>query len=781
MRAVFYTSVSAIGLAFTAPAYAQDISDSDTGATSAANEADPDELGANVILVTAQRRSERLQDVPIAISAYSSEKRDDLGILSVQDIAKFTPGASFSEFPNRFFLRGVGRFTNQLGTDPGVATYVDGFYTSETQAIAGSPIQIERVEVLRGPQGTLFGRNAIGGAVNVISKRPTDDFELEVRMGLGSFDLITGSAAISGPITDGLRFRVSGSSAYQGDGLLDNISGDDAYYRVNTDLIEGQLEADLGSRGEAWVKYQYFTADNGPTLNNQIDPFGTTTFFSGSSLVPSPTFGFTVPNPGADDLFKADLDFAGFERIPDSHQVVGSLSWDFGGVTAKYIGGYQTFDFIRSIDADGTSRAGYLAPDGTFISSFLVNDITTSKEFYSHELTLTSNTDGPFQYILGAYYYNEDETQGFVTRSPNQPELGFILAPPTFATGFPNPDRSFVDLRARQQNESYAFFGQVDIELTPEINLTGGLRYTKDKKDGFESRENFLFNPFIVPGFGLDVTPALSEQDRSGEWDAVTGKVGVAWQPNRTTNMYASYSRGYKAGGFNLFSFTDEVQEESIDAFEVGLKKSIPGLLEANLAAFYYDYRDLQVPVRFVDVVILQNFVNAPRARSFGAEAELVLTPTDSLQFILSYSYLNAEFREFSGFLDITNPGAGPQDLRGNSLPQAPEHKVTFNASNRFDLGGGISITPVATLNYTDEQFFSPFTTDFFRADDFLRADFRLIVKSDDGLQLNAFVNNAFNERSFNGFDVGGEAGGFARLVTFNLPRTYGIELIGKF
>ena len=158
------------------------------------------------IIVTAQRREERLQDVPVAISAYDAQKRDDLGIETVQDVAKFTPSVSFSEFPNRFFVRGIGRYTNQLGSDPGVATYVDGFYTSETTAIGSSPILIDRIEVLRGPQGTLYGRNSIGGAVNVVSNMPTDTLTGQVRIDAGNYMAFGGAASVSGPITDWLRF-----------------------------------------------------------------------------------------------------------------------------------------------------------------------------------------------------------------------------------------------------------------------------------------------------------------------------------------------------------------------------------------------------------------------------------------------------------------------------------------------------------------------------------------------------------------------------------------------
>ena len=774
-------------------------------------------VGTTDIIVTAQRRAERLQEVPVAISAYNGEKRDELGINSVQDIAKYTPGVSFSEFPNRLFIRGVGRYTNQLGSDPGVATYVDGVYTSETTAIGSSPILVDRIEVLRGPQGTLYGRNAIAGAVNVISNRPTRDYEAEVRAGVSNYRNGFGAAAVSGPITDWLRFRLTGGASTQGKGYLksDSSTGD---YRTQFQLLEAQLEADVTSRFNVWAKYQYYNQENTPVLNNQIDPYDTSDYFTGSSLVPSPTYGIKTANPGASDIFHASLNYPGYERVRNANQVVVNASYDFGGLIAKYIFGYQSSDYSRSEDYDRTARNSY-SFFGFPVASNLINNITDDKRNYSHELNLTSDTSGPLKFIGGLYYYHERETQTYTLLDPGQAQLANVVTPaftltpafvPIFATGAANPDRSFLNLAARQTAKSYAAYGQVDYKVVPTVTLTGGLRYTRDEKHGFESRRYILFAPFVgpqlaqsfygavpaipasfLPSLGnaintafytsaFDVTPTLAQRDVSNHWQALTGKAGVAFDPDPTTNLYASYSRGYKSGGYNLYNFNDPVKKEQLNAYEVGLKKTLPGRIQANLAAFYYDYHNLQIPVSFINVILQQNFVNAPRARSYGAEAELTWAPTDALQFLVSYSYLDATLREFNGYVDVTDPAAGNQNLRGNRLPQSPRNKVTGNVLYRFDLGA-LTATPIATVNYTGKQYFAPFTTATYEQPSYVRADFRLVFESKDGIQLNLYVDNAFNERSFNGFQLGPEASGFARQVTFNLPRTYGMQLIAKF
>ena len=771
------------------------------------------------VIVTAQRRAERLVEVPIAVSAYGDTKRDLLGIESAQDIARYTPGVSFSEFPNRLFVRGVGRFTNQLGSDPGVATYVDGFYTSETTALGSSPIQVDRIEVLRGPQGTLYGRNSIGGAVNIVSQRPTREQTAEVRMIASNYETVAGAASVAGPITDWLRYRGTAVAYNQNRGFLKNDAGGNDY-RTRFQVLEGQLEGDVGSRGNLWVKYQYFNQDNRPVLNTQIDPYNTTNYFTGSSLIPSPTNGITTANPGASDIFRASLNYPGYERVRNANQVVVNASWDFGGLIAKYIGGYQSFDFSRSEDYDRTSRNSY-SFFGRTVASNLINNITDRKRFYSHELNFASDTDGPLKFLGGLYYYHEKERQTYDLLSPDQPQLARVLTPaftltpafvPVFATAAANPDRAYLNLAARQRSRSYAAYGQVDYKIVPTVTLTGGLRYTRDEKTGFESRRYVIFGPFLGAGLAqsfygsvaaipasflptlataldnalltssFDVTPAVAARTVKNDWEALSGKAGIAWEPDRDTNLYATYSRGYKAGGYNLYNFTDAVKKETLNAYEVGLKKTLPGRISANFAGFYYDYHNIQVPVSFINVVLQSNFVNAPRARTIGAEAEVTWAPTDTLQLLVSYSYLDSEFRRFNGFLDVTNPAAGNQNLRGNRIPQSPRNKVTANILNRFDIGGGASLTPIATVNYTSAQYFAPFTTAKYRQGGYTRADFRLVFQEGSGrIQLNGFLNNAFNERSFNGFQLGPEASGFARQVTFNLPRTYGLQLIGKF
>ena len=216
------------------------------------------------LVVTAEKREQSLQDVPVAISAYSSETRDLLGINSVQDITNFTPGLAYDNGTDRITLRGVGRSTNVHAADGAVAIYSDGIYTSSSFEASKQPLFIDRVEVLRGPQGTLYGRNSIGGAINVLSKRPTHDFTAEVRATYGNYNYGVLAGTISGPITEGLRYRVNAQWEKQTDGWYQNtaVGGRDGGNIIDQTYFEAQLAADFGDHAEGWIKLSNFAWNN---------------------------------------------------------------------------------------------------------------------------------------------------------------------------------------------------------------------------------------------------------------------------------------------------------------------------------------------------------------------------------------------------------------------------------------------------------------------------------------------------------------------------------------
>ena len=428
------------------------------------------------VVVTAQKRSESLQDVPVAVSAYTSETRDLFGVNTIGDLTDFTPGLSYATTLDRMSLRGIGRLTNNYGSDPGIATYSDGFYTASNVEAGKRSIHTERIEVLRGPQGTLYGRNSIGGALNVISKRPTDTWQGEVRAVAGNYDMQIFDGAISGPITDWLRFKASGSTGGQGEGFFRDEDGGPSEGNVGDDLyVEGQLEFNIGDAVEGWFKYGHSEWNQRRRSLRRITPAGhlaallrrpvpdddlqrtagaslrplTPGFPTGLPNVSLATPPFTTTNPSLRDQRHFNTDTPFETNLDNVHIYTLELIWHTGFADVKYVGGYQGYTYTQESDFDGTSRgrrtrswsaAVRARRSGAGPAADAVHDFPQvrafyqeDKEYYSNEINLISTHDGPFQWILGLYQYHEQVYQFAGVNAPNQPQLDQPRASATVA------------------------------------------------------------------------------------------------------------------------------------------------------------------------------------------------------------------------------------------------------------------------------------------------------------------------------------------------------------
>lgn len=733
------------------------------------------------LVVTAQKRAENLQDVPVAISAFTDKQRDLLGINTAQDIAKFTPGMAYVDFPNRIVLRGVGRVTNSLGSDPGVATYYDGVYNSESWALAQPSLLVERIEVLRGPQGTLYGRNSIGGAINVISKRPTSDFQGQINQTFSSYDSLRTTAFVSGPIAEGLGYRLSGDFSRQ-PAYVTNLAGGDLG-GIERTYLEGQLQAELGSI-RAWAKYAYTTQEGSGAPPTRRAPYDTVTF---SGLVPNPTFGYAKPSPGLTDFYTVDIDHPGRAKRDNDHQLSTEVVWDLGTTTLKYVGGYAQYSvFVYGGDVDASSRASFTDPvSGALVSANHLNDLGEHKKWWSNELNWSSSGDGPLRWILGLYQYDEKIRQPFELYSPDQRELTTATLSSATFTPLPNPRGDFYFQEGTMKARTFAVYGQADYEFAPNWTVTAGLRYTWDDKEGFETQRIVFFDPRVTPGFALQLTPDNHTRSLENDWSGGTGRLGLQWEPQEDTLVYANISNGYKSGGYNLGQFLDTVGPEHITALEGGLKKTIGGNLQINAAVFYYEYKDLQVLSNFCLVfaggvcsLSQQKYLNAPEARSYGFEAETIWRPTSQLQLLFNYSFLDAEFRKFSGVANPQNPSSPPLDLAGTSMPLSPRNKVTVNAVYTLDFTPG-ALSLSGTYAWTDRLHYDLFDTPLYQAKARGEASFRATWRdAEDRFTLIGFVNNAFDEEGFSNLAVVPTGPGtYGRSLTTTLPRIVGVEL----
>lgn len=863
------------------------------------------------ILITAEKRDASLQDTPIAVTAVTSETRDLLGIITIQDITNFTPGLSYSTGLDRSSLRGLGRFTNNQGSEGAVAIYSDGVYTSSTFEAGKAPIFVERTEVLRGPQGTYYGRNSIGGTINIISRRPTDDWYAEVRAVVANYQYTDFSAAISGPITDWLRFRIAGEKLDQRDGYFTNTSAlgnasegnvRDQYY------VEGQLEFNIGEAFEGWFKFASMEWENdngGPGQRGaySLAPWNTTvigaTNIATSSIFPNPIFGYIGANPSLTDPRLYQANTAGRITMDDAKIFAGELIWHASGFDVKYVGGFDSYIYNLTTDVDDTAATGsYAYPGsatqgaGTQVFRTVTNLYTEDKQWTSHEINIISTGDGNLQWVVGAYLYHESNNYTRLdVRVPEQTQLAnpassyaFCAAAPvdtnadgildffpavtspilggaavnvpacngnTFANvnvvaAAPNPLRRYFYNHFDGTGDSWAGFAQVDWQATDTLKFTAGVRYTHDEKLVVEQARAICFlqtlcsftAPFVGPAISYDASgnpvaasllgmsytstdPAILVQSHvnaagnvertlSDSWSAVTGTLGLDWTPNDDTLIYAKYTRGYKAGGFNAGSIAADpsTDPEFVNAYEIGLKRNWGRVFQMNASVFYYDYLNAQAPLLVSTAGgDRTDFLNIPKSRSVGFELETVWSPIQNLQILFNYALLDAKITESGCFVDPNDPTAlqpdatpyavstptcpvtvssRPQNLAGNRLPSSPLNRFTLNVNYRFEFDAG-SLTTSATWVYRANTYYSIFNRFYNEAPDYTQTDFRATwTDTDNKYSIIAYLRNAFNEEGYDGaasslYSASPGVTAFSRTLTLTPPRTYGVEFQYRF
>jgi iron complex outermembrane recepter protein len=494
--------------------------------------ASAEEGGIQEIVVTAQKRAENLEQVAVSVTAVTSKERDLIGIESFQDITNFTPGLAYNTYLDRAFIRGIGRETNNLGSQPGVATYSDGAFNTSVVAASGDSMFLDRVEVLRGPQGTLYGRNSIGGTINSISKRPTSDWEAEIRANVGNYGLHDFEGMVSGPISDTMRFRFAGYRNTQDNGYFRNLyNGNETGGYGNYFYWEAQLEWDISPNVEGWLKVGQLGYNQSYLFTNTNGSYDYAAFAPsvGNNLFPGPAFGLTLPgytptnaatqNPGIYDIRDYSNNETSNARLTRTYQVSPQFIWHTPwAADVKYVGGYTTYNYQLYQDNDGTSVNSYAFPTvyipgvtpaacgGVACPPLIVYPVYNSgymenKKYWSNEINVTSHSDSNLQWIAGLYQYQEKFNQPVNVQDSaqaTQPQLfggscpagvGCISNPyNTFVTGLaaPNPNDNYYYANADMHGNSYAAFVQTDWKFLPTWKLTTGVRYTEDYLAGTE-------------------------------------------------------------------------------------------------------------------------------------------------------------------------------------------------------------------------------------------------------------------------------------------------------
>ncbi|MBI1360966.1 MAG: TonB-dependent receptor [Alphaproteobacteria bacterium] len=852
-------SMMALGMAL--PAFAQTPADQAPPQSAAAAA----ERGSDVIIVTANKREESVQDIPVAVTAISSQKKEELGIISVTDLTNVTPGLSYTPGNERVTLRGIGRLTNSFGADPGVANYNDGIYTAFAVFAGKDPLLIDRVEVLRGPQGTLYGRNAIGGAINTISKRPTDTFQTDVVLGAGNDDYKKAGAAVSGPITDWLRYRAAGFYEYRG-GIDPNYgqNGEKVGWEINDKYLELQLEGNVGDRFKWWFKTADLSYDKAGPPGGRTATFSTAPYltnvpsawFVAGGLTPNSAYAYTADpsiisytqggtrhdNPFAtngEHAYNTNLQNTAHLPAYDEYILEATYSTDWFDV--KYTGGYTYYDYTLDSDPDGTpitsvtynsiapsagvvagcrsiigfpvSISGACASLGSTPKTLhpdVLNVYEESRAFFSNELNLISTTSGPLQWIAGVYQYQENSKQpGQVQYLPDEP-LANVLIDPVLGP-ISNPDHMLQKFSNTSLFNAYGVYGQSDYSFNDKWKATVGLRWTYDEKKSQE--EGFLACYIIC---GLDYYnytrtaygplaeyvdgQGVAHRNLKNNSSAITGMFNLEYRPVPDSLLFAKYSRGYKAGGFNNLGFAAAPYTESeyVDAYEGGWKQTWANWhLTTDAALFYYNYKDMQAPLSVitnqgqVGSTAYTAFINVPKAESKGFELETNWNPIEPLNIGLTYAYLDATVTDTGGNLYIDSsrmPGLNPVtnlnnqavDVTGNQLAQSPKHKASLNAAYRIDMADGSYFLPTVSYSWRDIFYDSFFNSYLEKSPSYTNLDARLNWYSASGRYgLTFWVRNALDSdqtTSISSSSYRVQDGGMYQGYSFAQPRTFGVD-----
>jgi iron complex outermembrane recepter protein len=668
-------------------------------ATAFAQTAAADSSGISEIVVTAQRREENLQNVPISVSAFGAEEISKKGLTDVSRLEGLVPGFTFgrSGVDARPAIRGVRTESVDVNADTTIGFFIDGIYQSRSSQGALGFVDLERVEVQRGPQGTLYGRNTFGGNVSLFTAQPSTDKFMgggDITVGQNAQIRVTGFA--NAPLSDTVAIRIAGGYE-KSNGWVKNVNpaggnlfdDDNTYLRAAIkfqpdDRMTATFKFDYAARGGAGgsafgykLVGSYFYTPTNAQLFNATPVILNTRGGNRDGVVDAPlTIDNGVPIFAAGDPYRIDNDYRGLLSLKN-YSGTANFAYDFGPVTLKSITGYTDFKTTRTQDTDFSGNQ--IGADYQF----------TSAKTYSQEVQLLSNGKGPLEYVLGAYYFKDKLNGTFINQQFDQ-----IIRNVT-----PNITRARAGgfyQQLRGETRSLAFYGQASYAITEQLKLTGGVRWTRDKKDfkfananailpllggtaidgtaitlatgpipessfgvkGGATNCTYVTIPLPQPGFrclAANTTIFNGATFNTATFEKITWRAGLDYQVTDKSLLYVSASTGFSSGGFNgsqaaaaLGRATFEPQ--TVTAFELGSKNRFAdNTIQLNLSLFYNKYSGLQeqrqIPTGNTTLSIIEN---SGKARSYGAELEAIWRPVSALTFNLSYAYLNAKYTQYN-------------------------------------------------------------------------------------------------------------------------------------
>jgi iron complex outermembrane recepter protein len=701
------------------------------------------------IIVTAQKREERLQDVPISVSVLQSQDLIRLRYTTTEDLQYLVPSLNYTTqvgFADPF-LRGIGTDINLPGSDPDVATYQDGVFLANDQSVITSLLGTERVEVLVGPQGTLYGRNAVGGAINVITMTPTDVPDADLTVGTGNYHRYEGAGHVSGPLAANLD-----------GGLYFAADQEDSYYQSQTPTTARSYAGVTPSHESRWGVRGKLVFEEGPLkLTGSLE-------HSENKSMEQGVFHNIQPN-GLGVELGAPFNTRPYYSTADGAEGVNGEStlailreeYDLGGPRLLGISAYRRFDSSFATDDDGTS-----APVAELLA---ISDFSTH---YSQEIQLLSPTSSRVQWIVGLYGYHE--RAGYY---PTGLQTDILLEP------LLGPGSWLEEIDGIVNTTSWAVFSQATLPLSTALRLTIGGRFSEDRKELVSSSTDFVQ---IVGGSA--VPPVLMRTlypDREANWTNFSPKITLDYKI-ADTMFYATWSQGYKPGVFNIVAPTapGPVNPEKLNSFEIGTKSEFFGRrLQLNNSAYYYDFKDIQIQTVVANLGGLDVLANGAEAEAYGLESAFEAQLTQAFKISGSAAWTHGRYTSFPSLATFNvTPGGNTQvvvDATGNQMQRDPTWVANAGVEYNKVLPGGSTLLLSGDWYYNGGFYWE--AANRLREPSYSLLNASAAWSPNKAWTLTVWGKNLADRL----YDANLEYSNFATLQTLAPPRTFGITMRHKF
>jgi len=813
MKATRIFLLAGVSLCFAVPSLA---------AEAAADAAADGTAAEGEIIVTAQRRAESINDVGMAIQAVDGATLEALRVTDVRDLTavapSFTVSQSYQGVPT-YTLRGIGFNTINLSSTSTVGTYVDEVAYAYPIMNTGPVMDLERVEVLKGPQGTLYGRNTTAGLINFITAKPTDSFEGSIRADLGNYQTYNFAGHVSGPLGEGIAARIAFRSENSDKGWQVSNTRGERQGKIDKLGIRGSLAIDPGPGTHFDLSVTWWQNKSDTVVGqgigftpatNPVTGTSSSRFFNAPGLANYLAANFPTkatqadwaPEAGRSTDIGTGLGLDG--PLAEDNRFWGlKLRWDQDlGDTMKLVSLTSYNDFKRDALSDWS---------GAPYEILLQNTVGRIKSFAQD--VHVEGESGPLTWLVGAYYANDRIIDSNRTLLGQNANVGLIraagaplLASPIFnAQGYTplqlaQAFRTYEDF-GRIRTKTWSVFANADWELDDRFKVTAGVRYTEDKQRyngcSRDFNGNMLPNVNVVnralflQTYGVLAPPIA--QGQCNTFDPATGTFGevqslldennvawrlaLNWSPDTDTLVYASVSRGYKSGttpinAANLARQNRPVTQEKLTAYEVGIKASLADrMVQANLSAFYYDYRDKQISTYFADPIYtaLSRLDNVPDSEAYGAEAELTLRPAAGVSLSGNALWLKTRINDYDG----TNAAGQAENFDGTEFIYSPEFQGSITAAYDAPLSDSLSLTGAVSARYQSKSNTIFEDLDLYKVKAYGTVNASLGVKSENGWSVSLWAKNLFNTYYWSA--VASNANVVVRFP--NPPRTYGLTL----